>query len=253
VSAARFLLALCAAAAGPACAASGWSLSADVEHFRWREAGSPSVTESGPRYGLSWAYARERPLGWQWAYRGEFRRGTVDYDGALLFSDVPATARTRYTGVVNEAQGIYRFAEPAGVELLAGLGWDYWERKILPDQPEDYSVVFLRLGVNIDPRTNSGWFGGAGLKRPLYVSENAHLDEIGFDQNPRLEPKGEFSIYVQAGYHLTPNVSLIGYYDSYRFRDSADVRVTSEGSTFFLFQPASNVDTFGLKLRYSFQ
>jgi hypothetical protein len=234
----------------------GWSISADLESFKWDEAGTPSVTEKGARYGLSWAFEQQRETGWQWAYRGQFRRGTVDYTGAFLFSGQPVTARTRYTGVLNEAQGSYRFPQPVGFELLGGLGYDYWERNILPDQREDYGVVFVRLGLNIDPRAERGWFGGGGMKLPVYVYENAHLDELGFDQNEKLHPKGEWSFYAQAGYRFTPRWSLIGYYDGYRFGESKSVRATSSsspGTQFLLFQPASTVDSFGLKLQYDFQ
>ena len=98
-----------------AAAQAGWWVSGDVENFHWEEAGSPKVTEKGPRYGAGWGFAWERPVGWQWAYRGEFRRGTVDYTGAFLFSGQPTTARVRYTGVLNEGQGIYRLAHPLGI------------------------------------------------------------------------------------------------------------------------------------------
>ena len=246
-------IALCVASAA---AHAGWSVSADLESFKWDEAGTPSVTEKGARYGLGWGYAHERPAGWQWAYRGQFRRGTVNYTGAFLFSGQPVTARTRYTGLVNEVQGIYRFPQSIGFELLGGLGHDYWERNILPDQREDYSVVFLRLGLNIDPRASRGFFGGGGLKLPFYVSENAHLDELGFDQNEKLQPKGEVSLYAHAGYRFTPRWRLIGYYDGYRFGESKQVRATSAsspGTQFLLFQPASKVDSFGLKLQYEFE
>jgi hypothetical protein len=238
-----------------AAAQAGWWVSGDLEEFRWKEAGTPSVTEKGPRYGVGWGYAWEQPAGWQWAYRGELRRGTVSYTGAFLFSGQPTTARVRYTGVVNEAQGIYRLAHPLGAEFVGGLGFDYWERNILPDQKEDYGVVFLRLGLNIDPRAPQGWFGGGGLKAPLRVAENAHLEELGFDQNPQLHPKGRPSLYAQGGYRFTPNWSLIGYYDSYRFGESNQVRVTAStpAGTFLLFQPASNVNTVGLKLQYNFR
>ena len=247
-SAAAVLLALWAAAAN-----AGWSASLDIERFRWEEATSPSVTEQGPRYGFSWEYEWLRPTGWQFAYRGQFRHGTVDYDGSFLFGGGATTARTEYNGVVNEAQGIYRF--PTGWELVGGLGWDYWRRNILPNQKEDYSLLFLRGGVNIDPRLASGWFGGGGLKFPFYVWENAHLDEIGFDQNPRLEPKGEVSVYAQVGYRFSRQWSVIGYYDSYRLGESNAVPATSAsfpGTRFFIFQPASQVDTLGLRARYSF-
>jgi hypothetical protein len=239
-----------------AAAQAGWWLSGDLESFRWEEAGSPKVTEKGPRYGVGWGFAWERPAGWQWAYRGEFRRGTVDYTGVFLFSGQPTTARVQYTGLVNEGQGIYRLAHPLGVEFVGGLGLDYWERNILPDQKEDYGVVFLRLGVNFDPRAAQGWFGGGGVKLPLYVAENAHLQELGFDQNPHLEPKGKPSLYAQGGYRFTPNWSGILYYDSYRFGESAAVRTTGAAcpaSSCLLFQPASTINTYGLKLQYNFR
>jgi hypothetical protein len=233
-----------------------WSVSGDVEAFRWQESGDPRVTEKGPRYGLSWGYLRERDAGWQFAYRGQLRRGTIDYTGAFLFTGQPTTARTRYTGLVNELRGIYRFPQSHGVELLGGLGFDYWERNILPSQKENYSVVFARVGFNIDPRAARSFFGGFGVKLPFYVSENAHLDELGFDQNESLHPKGEPSAYAEAGFRFTQRWSLVGYYDGYRFGESKAVTATSSafpGTQFLLFQPASKVDSLGLRLQYEFQ
>ena len=248
-------------AASGAAAAPGWWISGDVERFRWGESTSPGVTETGPRYGLSWGYLRERPAGWQFGYRGQLRRGTVDYNGAFLFSGEPTTARTQYTGLVNEAQVLYRFA-PRALDLVGGLGLDYWERKILPDQREEYSVVFARLGLNYDPRASQGFFGGGGFKLPLYVREDAHLGEIGANQNPYLEPQGELSVYAELGYRFTPRWSLIGYYDGYRFGASNAVRVTSSDPTacapgappcsLSFFQPASSINSYGLRLQYSF-
>jgi len=248
-------------------ASAGWSVSLDAESFKWREDLSPQppVTEKGPRWGLGWEYEQLRPAGWQFAYRGQFRHGTVDYTGWYLFDpSTPATARTQYTGLVNELQGIYRFgASPLGFELVGGLALDYWRRNILPDQKEDYSVLFLRLGFNLDPRAASGWFTGAGFKFPFYAAENGHLQDLGFDQNPTLEPKGRPSLYAQLGYRFTPQWSLIGYYDSYRFAESNPVFLTSSDPGVCapfappcdakVVQPASKVDTLGLRLRYSFQ
>ena len=238
-------------------AAAGWSFSADVERFRWQESTAPMVTEKGPRYGLSWEFLGERESGWQFAYRGQFRRGTVDYNGSFLFTGAPATARVRYTGLVNEVQGIYRLAgSRMGLELVGGLGWDYWERNILPDQREDYSLLFVRLGLNLDRRAPRTFFGGGGFKLPVYVSENARFDELGFAQNPRLEPEGRWSLYAQAGYRFSPAWSVIGYYDSYRFAESKPVAVTdpgTPGTTFFFVQPQSRLDTYGLRVRYTFQ
>ena len=239
-----------------AAAHAAWWVSADLEAFQWQEDGAASVTERGPRLGFSLGYLLERDSGWQWAYRGQFRRGTVDYEGSFLFSGQPTNARTRYTGLVNELQGIYRFPDSHGVELLGGLGFDYWERNILPDQKEDYAVVFARLGLNIDPRSSNGFFGGFGLKLPVYVAENAHLDELGFDQNEKLHPRGDLSGYAELGYRFQRRWSLVGYYDSYRFGESGTVTTTSSafpGSKFVIFQPASKVDSFGLRLQYEFR
>lgn len=228
-----------------------WSVSLDAEAFKWQEQTDPTVKETGPRWGFSWEYEQLLPQGWQFAYRGQFRRGTVDYEGSFLFGGGPATARTEYTGVVNEGQGIYRFA--SGLELVSGVGLDYWRRNIQPDQREDYLVLFARLGLNFDRRAATGWFGGGGVKYPFHVSEDAHLNEVGFDQNPRLSPKGEASLYGQVGYRFTPQWSLIGYYDSYRFGESDAVLASSGVPTFLVFQPESRVDTLGLRLRYTFR
>lgn len=248
-------LAAAALAAWAAAANAGWSVSLDVEQFRWQEATSPTVTETGPRAGFSLEYEQLRPAGWQFAYRGQFRRGTVDYAGTFLFTGGAATARTEYIDLVNEAQAIYRFAGRP-FELVGGIGWDVWQRNILPDQKENYSVLFLRLGATFDPRNTRGWLASGGLKVSFYAYENAHLDELGFNQNPPLEPKGKPSLYGQAGYRFSQQWSVIGYYDSYRFGESNGVTATradSPGRTFVVFQPASSVDTLGLRLRYTFQ
>src|SRR5207244_10276287 len=71
--------------AASAAAHAGLSFSADLEGFKWEESSAPSVTEKGGRYGFSWGFLQERDAGWQFAYRGQFRRGTVDYTGSFLF------------------------------------------------------------------------------------------------------------------------------------------------------------------------
>src|SRR4051812_33366636 len=246
-----------AAALWAGTASAEWSISVDVERFRWQEATSPSVTETGPRFGMTLEYEQLREAGWQFAYRGHFRHGTIDYSGSFLFDpNQKATARTEYNGLTNEVQGSYRFPGPLGFEVLAGLAWDLWQRNILPDQKEDYSVFFARVGVNFDPRSRHGFFAGVGMKLPFYVAENAYLNELGFNQNPTLEPKGQPSPYAQVGYRFSPQWSVIGYYDTYRFGESKAVPATHRdfpGTTFLIFQPASNIDTLGVRVRYSFR
>jgi hypothetical protein len=60
------------------------------------------------------------------------------------------------------------------------------------------------------------------------------------------------SLYGELGYRFAPHWSLAGYYEGYRLGASEDVLVTDGSSDFAFFQPASRVDSFGLRLRYSF-
>ena len=64
-----------------AAAQAGWWVSGDVENFHWEEAGSPKVTEKGPRYGVGWGFAWERPLS-----KADIRRlgGEPPPEGPLL-------------------------------------------------------------------------------------------------------------------------------------------------------------------------
>ena len=250
------------ALAASASAFAGWGITGDLEHFRWAESTAPSVTETGPRSGIGATWTQDRPFGWQFAYRGRIYFGSVHYNGALLFSGAPASGTTEYSGLVNEGQAIYRFpGNPYGAEFVSGLAWDYWNRQLSADQREQYWVASLRFGFNLDARAATGWFGGAGLKYPFYVHQDAHLTDIGFTSNPSLTPKGALSLYAQAGYRFSRNWSLTGYYDSYRFKESDPTPVvvnpfappTSECRTGCrLVQPTSSTDSFGLRLQYSF-
>ena len=263
----RFLGALLLAAlAASAPAHAGWGISADLERFRWAESADPRVTETGPMLGIGARYTQDRDAGWLFGWRGRLYFGSVDYNGALLDASAPATGTTEYNGLVNEALAIYRLpGSRYGLEFVSGLIWDYWNRQLTAFQREQYWVASLRLGVNADRRESSGWFGGAGLKYPFYTREDAHLTDIDFNANPRLQPKGTFSLYADAGYRFTRNWSLTGYYDSYRFKESDPtpflINPFVPGCTGVapdrpqgcqLVQPASKVDSLGLRLQYSF-
>lgn len=236
-------------------ARAGWSISGDVEHFSWRESAAPSVTETGPIFGVGVQWAQNRPAGLGFRYLGRLYFGSVDYQGAELFSGQPLSGTTQYGGLSNEGQAVYRVpGGVSGAEFVAGLGYDYWIRQLTPVQSEDYRVLYVRLGAGIDTRAPRAWYGAAGVKLPLWVDEDAHFPELGFDPNPHLKPKGRGSFYAELGYRFSPRWSLAGYYDSYRFGESDDVTVRERGtgalSSFF--QPASSVDIVGLRLRYSF-
>jgi hypothetical protein len=238
-----------------------WTVFGDLERFRWREDVSPSLTETGPMLGLGASWTQARDLGWRLGYRGRLYFGSVDYQGSFLGTDIPASGTTEYSGFSNEAQFIYRFASGAyGPELVSGLILDYWNRQLSPDQREQYWTAALRLGLRFDSRASQAFFGAAGIKYPFWTREDAHLNEIGFNANPHLEPQGAVSLYGEAGYRLSRAWGLSAYYESYRYRESPSTPTVfnpfvpgceAPGGC-SLFQPASRADSFGLRLGYSF-
>jgi len=232
-----------------------WSASAGAEHMSWRESTTPSVSETGVRgvLGLNWIQNKE--AGWLASYHLKFYTGNVDYDGANLLTGVPVNGSTHYWGYTNEIQAIYRTPNNP-LEFVGGFGWDSWQRHLSPQQDEDYDVYYLRVGVNVNTRTKRGFFGTAGIKYPIHVNENANLMEIGFDQNPRLHPKGEVAGSAELGYRFNANWDLIGYYDGWRFGQSNTAVVTANasfpGQSINVFQPQSKMDIYGVKLQYNF-
>jgi hypothetical protein len=90
------------------------------------------------------------------------------------------------------------------------------------------------------------------VKYPLYGQVNAHLDAIGFDQNPTLQLGRQFSLYAQVGHRFSRRWSLAAYYDGYRFEESSSATVTTGGAAFTVVQPKSKVDSFGMRLQYAF-
>jgi len=226
-----------------------------VEYFDWHESTTPSVQETGPLAlgGLIWLQDRDR--GVLFGYRGEIYAGSVNYDGADLFTHAPLQSTTQYFGVLNEGQVRYRI--PAGrsehVDLMLSVGADIWRRQLSSDQMEDWAVFYTRLGVELGPQAGqAGWLGSVGLKYPFYVYENANLTNIGFDQNPTLRPGGNVSGYASFGYRFGARWSVVGFYDSYRFLQSPTVQVTSGGLTYNVFQPKSSMDVVGVSVLYSF-
>src|SRR6185312_2516168 len=100
----------------------GWDGDGVVEHLRWAEGTDPGVTETRPMFGLGVGYRWLRQAGWQFAWRGRLYYGSLDYNGAFLSANEPATGTSDYTGVANEAQAIYRVPGSAsGMEFVSGL------------------------------------------------------------------------------------------------------------------------------------
>ena len=245
------LAVLLSLAAASGAARAEWEANVKIERFRWAEDTQPGVTETGPRFGIGAAWTQDRDSGWLFGWRGELYGGSVHYSGAELFPpNNPVSGTTEYTGIINELQAIHRFA---GAALVAGLGLDYWNRQLTDVQKEEWWVTFVRLGGEYGIRARPGWFAGGGVKYPVYIVEDAHLDGI-FNQNPKLHPGRAPSLYAEVGYRFDRQWALTGYYDSYRFKQSPGEPVTrtSDGAPFIVFQPESKADTFGLRLHLRF-
>jgi hypothetical protein len=229
---------------------------AGIEYFDWQEDTAPSVKETGPLLagGLIWTQDKEQGL--LFGYRGEIYFGQVTYNGAYLFSGAPATGNVDYFGVLNEGQLRYRFPLRGNEHLDAVLaaGADLWRRQFQgSDQQEDWGVVYARLGAELGPQLGKpGWLAAVGLKYPVYTYENAHLTDIGFDQNPTLTPGKDWSAYASVGYRFGAHWSVVGYYDSYRFQQSASVQATLNGTQYSIYQPKSSMDVLGIQVLYSF-
>lgn len=240
-------------ASGPAAAELGVSIG--MEYFRWKEATTPSVTETGPMLALGLAYTQEKDNGLLFAYRGRAYFGDVDYKGAGLFTGAPISGTTTYTGMSNEGQLRWRAQIPDRPEYyfdyVMAIGWDTWERKLTSTQKEDYDIAFVRLGGEVALKEGDGWIFGIGVKYPFYTHEDAHLTDVGFDSNPILKPGRGASIYGNLSFRLNQKFRMTAYYDGYEFRqsqaESVSHPISGPGA---VFQPASTMSVIGLKLEY---
>jgi len=233
-------------------AAAELSLSFGVEYLEWEEDTNPSVTEKGPLLAGGIIFDQNETEGLVFSYRGKLYFGEVDYQGAEIFTRIPIASTTYYTGLVNEGQARWRKPIKGNyhTDLVFGLVWDFWTRELTYFQKEDYNIVYLRLGGEVAINSNLGWVVGAGLKYPVFTREDAHLTDLGFDRNPTLKPGRDLSSYAQIGYWFDDRLGLIGYFESYRFKKSNEEIVNFGPVQWVVFQPASTMSIFGLKLEY---
>ena len=226
------------------------------ERFDWQEfsGGQTVVHEGGLRYSLRLNWTQDRQDRVFFGYGGKLYLGTVNYDGYNLASGAPATTTTTYSGFQNEGRFTIRFPL-SGLFLLdvtTGLGWDHWSRMI-ESQIEDYDIVYLKMGPRFSQKGEKGLWFAMGGKYPLYTLENAHLTDIGFDRNPPLHPGSQLSLYANLGYRFNPLLEIVIDYDSYRFSESQREAVNWFGRPAFVYQPASNMEIYGLQLIIHFQ
>jgi hypothetical protein len=228
---------------------------AGVEYLHWEERTTPKVTEKGPIAAVGFNWTQDKVAGLLFAYRGKLYAGTVQYEGSLLFSpSTPVTGNTSYSGMEHEGQ--LRLRKPKGdynVEPFIGLGINSWDRELSSFQKEIYNVAYTRAGVEFAPSGKKGLTGGAGVRYALYIDENAYFQNLGYDNNPHLKPKGQLSAFANLGYRINQSFQLSAYYESIKFNDSDPVSVTLNGAFFsHFYQPGSTLNLFGLRLQYLF-
>lgn len=229
-----------------------WSAGAGFESFRWKESTTPSVKESGLRWALDLTWNQSRDPGLSAGYNLKFVNGNVDYTGATLFGGVPVNAEVHYRGWTNEVRAYWRMPQNA-VDIVLAAGWDRWERDFTDSATkEDWDVLYVKLGADVNAGTRQGFFGGVGIKYPAWTRENANFTDIGASANPRLRPGKEVSLYGNIGYRVNPQWDVIAYYESYRFKESNVVAVPFPGGTLGFFQPESRMDVFGMKIQHNF-
>ena len=255
----RILLAISILAViSPASAA--WDVGGGLENYQWEEypaGGTGNPKESGMRSALfaNWTQEGDGAL---FAWRAKLYSGTVNYDTFLISTGAPVSTKTDYSGAATEGQFIYRSnAGNYKLDYLGGIGLDIWRRSIRStggNQIEDYFIPFLRTGLRlVKPGHEAGFHGELGLKYPISCREDAHLDSMGYTSNPTISPKGAVSGYAELGYRINARFDVVGYYDSWRFRRSADVIATdTAGTAWGIYQPKSSMDALGIKLLVSF-
>jgi len=230
------------------------------EYFSWREYDGDDLLleESGLRHFVGLEAESMSASNWGYGLRGRLYLGRVAYDGQTQ-AGVPHTSDTDYLGWSAELDFTHRFLfSPTASHAWAvtlSVGYDSWLRSLrdkggIYGYDEDYEVGYGRLGAVYSG--NHGWAVQGGVKLPFYTSESVDLTRLGFDNDPTLRPKPDYSLYASISYRLSPGWDIGGYYDSYRFRQSDEVRVTRSGELWSFHQPKSRQDSIGFYLNLHF-
>lgn len=237
------------------CAHAQWD--GGVERYTWEETlQSPPLTprESSSRYALHLNWQQDVDTGLLYGYRGKLYNGRVDYDTNTQIGNAPSSTYTDYSGMSHEGQLISRrYWGNYRLDYVGSLGWDSWRRNISSNQIADYSIWFVRTGFNVDqPEQRPGFHGGGGLKLPIRTSEDARLDSAGLSTNPTLPPGRNVSLYAELAYRTSNYWDIVGYYDSWHFRQPDPIHATQGDSLYSIVQPQSSMSAFGLKAIHPF-
>lgn len=244
---------------------SQFGIGAGAQGFVWTEYRSSDdsklLEEEGPRYTGHLLYDNfdRADAGFVHGLELAGQIGSVDYDGQTL-DGIPIGTTTDYIGARADWRGGLRYLDVIpglAVDLLFGLGLDYWEREIkdtvtpgpspAPVQGylERYTVVYVSAGVGFYQR-RPGWdhYWQLGFRHPLDITE-----KVSAPFNVELAPGGNTSGFIYWNlYRHTPDQrrdwAVTLYFDSLRFSDSSPA-ASSLGS---VYQPASDQNVFGARV-----
>lgn len=240
------------------------ALTADVEYYKWQEfepKNNEVLDENGPRgaVGVAWSNLRTPSGGPVYRANARLYFGEVTYEGQQIDGTVVNTD-SRYIGVQGEGIGGYRFGGRVGFELVSGIGFDVWQRDIRDSSTSTgynslFAVLNAKLGVGMFTRfENFALALRAGPKLPLVAWERVYyLDDVDLMPKPSLSWFG--TAELNFGVRGKDNVSIVGYYDSYKFKASSS-EVLTDGSVPVAFSPVNQKDTemavYGVRLAVGF-
>ncbi|WP_455205758.1 hypothetical protein [Kaarinaea lacus] len=243
---------------------------AGFENFQWEEFdrnGSKLLKESGNRFVIAAFLGNTYQQTQGFIYRVDLKSyfGEVDYEGGT-WDGVAAQSETDYTGFGLEGEAGYRLGTLTGSfgwDISARVGFDIWSRDIndtfdvsgryVKGYTEVYTIQNLRLGTG--PSWNVGRWNArfiAGGKYPFATNEFIGEDELGYDDDLNLEPKGKWSPFFNFYnyFQLSDKVLLVVdvYYDTYQFDPSDPVSPKVNGIPVTpVYQPESKQVNYGLQ------
>lgn len=181
--------------------------------------------------------------------------GTVDYDGQTQ-AGIPVKTETDYEDWRIEYLGGWRFigGEKLYLDLMAGIGFNSWNRNIndgtaadgspVFGYDEQYTISYARLngGVNF---INSGWFHHLmlGLKYPLTTEEEIDLLDITLEPEPKVSTSIEWRSDRLDQFGL-PKYGFSLYREETLFGESPVVGIW--------YQPESNKIETGIRVHWYF-
>lgn len=228
------------------------SAGAGLRYFRWSEETTPiAVRESGPVFAVVLGLAQRSDGPVRFAYRGDGGLGVGDYQGSFLGSPrVPVSTTTLFATMAHEGQ--IRLRAPRELEIVGGLAFEWWHRQLGLREQEDYRTSSVDLAVERADRSPRGWSGGAGVRLPLGIREDAHFTDQGYDRDPILEPGKQAGFFGHARDRFTSHLALVGSAQVSRLGASSAVVLTMAGRpAATAFQPATTLLVLGIGMESS--